>query len=110
MFIDSTGSKINKVKWNSDERYVFFTTTSISENKLKKIPSTIYVYDIVNQKIVKKWDDEDKMNFIIANELLIFDRSFNNQSAIVVYNYIMNEDVSRIQLRGGCGLIYLPNN
>ena len=77
---------------------------------MKKIPSTIYVYDIVNQKIVKKWDDEDKMNCIIENELLIFDTSIKNQSAIVVYNYIMNEDVSRIQLRGGCGLIYLPNN
>jgi len=110
VFIDSTGSKINKVKWSPDERYVFFTTNSISENKLKKIPSSIYIYDVVNQTVLKKWDDKGKMNFIIANELLIFDTSFNNQSAIVVYNYIMNEDVSRIQIRGGCGLIYLPNN
>jgi len=110
VFIDSTSGEINKVKWNSDESYVFFKTVSVIENKLKKIPSTIYVYDIVNQKIVKKWDDEDKMNFIIANELLIFDTSFKNQSAIGVYNYKKNEDVSRIQIRGGCGLIYLPNN
>ncbi len=50
------------------------------------------------------------MNFIIANELLIFYTSFKNQSAIGVYNYKKNEDVSRIQIRGGCGLIYLPNN
>ena len=105
VFIDSTANKINKVKWYSDESYVFFTANSISENKFKKIPSTIYVYDVVNQKIVKKWDGEDKMNFIIVNELLIFDTSFNNQSAIGVFNYIKNEDIIKIQMKGGCGLI-----
>lgn len=110
VFIDSTANKINKVKWYSDESCVFFTANSISENKFKKIPSTIYVYDVVNQKIVKKWDSEDKMNFIIANELLIFDTSFNNQSAIEVFNYKKNEDVFRIQIKGGCGLIHLLNN
>ncbi len=110
VFIDSTASKINKVKWNSDESHVFFTANPISENKFKKTPSTIYVYDVVNQKIVKKWDGEDKMNFIIVNELLIFDTSFKNQFAISVFNYIKNKDVFRIQIRGGCGLIYLPTN
>jgi len=110
VFIDSTASKINKVKWNSDESYVFFTANSIIENKFKKIPSTIYVYDVVNQKTVKKWDSEDKMNFIIANKLLIFDTSFKNQSAIGVYNYKKNEDVFRIQIKGSCGLIHLLNN
>ena len=109
-FIDSTGNKVNKATWTSDESYVFFTANSVNENKLEKITSTIYVYDVVNQKIVKKWDGENKMNFIIVNELLIFDTSFKNQSAIVVYNYKKNEEVSRIQIRGGCGLIHLPNN
>lgn len=109
-FIDSTDNKINKAAWTYDESYVFFTANSVNENKLEKITSTIYVYDVVNQKIVKKWDGENKMNFIIVNELLIFDTSFKNQSAIVVYNYKKNEEVSRIQIRGGCGLIHLPNN
>ncbi len=107
-FIDSIARKINKAKWNSDESYVFITANSINDNKFKKIPSTIYVYDVVNQKIVKKWDSEDKMNLIIANELLIFDTSFKNQSAIGVFNYERNEDVSRIQIRGGCGIINIP--
>ncbi len=93
---------------DSDESYVFFTANSISENKFKKIPSTIYVYDVVNQKTVKKWDSEDKMNFIIANELLIFDTSVYNQSSIVVYNFSNDEDVNRIQIRGGCGIINIP--
>ena len=105
VFIDSTGSKINKVKWNSDESYVFFTADPISENKFKKIPSTIYVYDIVNQKTVKKWDSQDKINFIIANKLLIFDTRVNYQSSIVVYDFSKDEDVNRIKIRGGCGII-----
>ena len=107
VFIDSTTCKINKAKWSSEERYVFFTANAVNENKLKKIPSTIYVYDIVNQKIIKRLDSEDKMNFIIANDLLIFDTSFNNESAIGVFNYKKNEDVVRIQIRGGCGLIII---
>jgi hypothetical protein len=110
VFIDSTANKINKVKWNSDERYVFFTANSISENKFKKIPATIYVYDVVNQKTVKKWDSEDKMNFIIANKLLIFDTRVNYQPSIVVYNFSNDEDVNRIWIRGGCGIINIPSN
>ncbi|MGB5848004.1 MAG: hypothetical protein WBH40_05930 [Ignavibacteriaceae bacterium] len=105
VFINSTAGKISKVEWSSDESYVFFTSNSINENKFKKIPSTIYVYDLVNQKIVKKLDSEDKLNFIIANDLLIFDTSFNNQSAIGVFNYKKNKDVVRIQVKGGCGII-----
>jgi len=110
LFIDSTAGKINKVKWSSDERYAFFTANPVIENKLKRIPYTIYVYDVVNQRILMSWDGEDKMNFIIVNELLIFDTSLKNQFEISVYNYKKNKDVSRIQIRGGCRLIHLPNN
>jgi len=108
VFIDSTGSKINKVKWNFDESYVIFTVDPISENKFKKTPSTIYVYDVVNQKTAKKWDSDDKMNFIISNELLIFDTKVYNQSSIVVYDFGKDEDVNRIQVRGGCGIKNIP--
>lgn len=105
VFINSTTGKISKVKWSSDESHVFFTANSVNENKFKKIPSAIYVYHVVNQKIIKKWDSEDKMNFIIANDLLIFDASFNNQSTIRVFNYKKNEDVGLIRKKGGCGII-----
>jgi len=108
VFIDSTGSKINKVKWNFDESYVSFTADPISENKFKKMPSTIYVYDIVNQKTIKKLDSQDKINFFIANELLIFDTRVNYQSSIVVYDFSKDEDVNRIRIRGGCGIINIP--
>jgi hypothetical protein len=105
VFIDSTAGKIIKVKWSSDESYVFFTTSSVNVIKTKKISSTIYVYDIVSQKIIKRIVGEDKLNFIITNDLLIFDTNINNKSAIGVFNYKMNEDVVRIQIKGGCGLI-----
>ena len=88
VFIDSTGNKINKVKWNSDESYVFFTADPVNESKFQKIPSTIYVYNVVNQKTVMKWDSQYKMNFFIANELLIFDTMVYNQSSIVVFDFI----------------------
>jgi hypothetical protein len=105
VFVNSTIGKISKVKWSSDESYIFFTGSLVNENKFKKVPSTIYVYDVVNQEIIKKGDSEDKINFIITNDLLIFDTSFNNQSAISVFNYKKNEEVVRIQIKGGCGII-----
>jgi hypothetical protein len=105
VFIDSTAGIINKVQWSPDEVYVFFRTNSVNENKYKKIPSTIYVYDIVNQKILTKWDSEDTINFIITNDLLIFDARINNQSSISVFNFKKNEDVAKLQIKGGCGLI-----
>jgi hypothetical protein len=105
VFINSSAGEISKVKWSSDERFVFFTAFSVNENKFKKIPSVIFVYDVVNQKIVKKWNSEDKVNFIIANDLLIFDTNFKDLSTISLFNYKKNEDVSRIQIRGGCGII-----
>jgi len=110
VFIDSTGSKVKKVKWNSDESYVFFTADPVNESKFKKISSTIYVYNVVNQKTIKKWDSDYKMNFFIANKLLIFDTSVYNQSSIVIYDFNKDEDVSRIQIRGGCGIINIPLN
>jgi len=105
VFIDTTVGIINKVQWSSDEVYVFFRANSFNENKYKKIPSTIYVYDIVNQELVKKWDSEDTINFIITNDLLIFDTSINNQSAISVFNFKKNEDVAKLRVKGGCGII-----
>jgi hypothetical protein len=72
---------------------------------VKRIPNTIYVYDVVNQRILMRWDGEDKINFFIVNDLLIYDTGYNYQSAIGVYNYKKNEDVSRIQIRGGCGIV-----
>ena len=105
VFVDTTFGIINNVQWSSDEVYVFFRAISFNENKYKKISSTIYLYDIVNQKILQKWDSEDTINFIITNELLIFDKSDNNQSVIKIFNFKKNEDVARIQIKGGCGII-----
>jgi hypothetical protein len=105
VFIDSTAGKINKTKWSSDERYTFFTANHVGENELKRIPNTIYVYDVVNQRILMRKDGEDKINFFIVNDLLIYDTGYNYQSSISLYNYKKNENVSRIQIRGGCGII-----
>jgi len=110
VFVDSTGGKITEVKWNSEENFVFFTTRNNEENIKRNNSTEIYIYDVVHQKLTKKLSSEYKMNFIIVNDLLIFDTSLNNQSSIAVYDYKKDEDVSSIQVRGGCGLIYLPNN
>ena len=105
VFIDSTAGKISNVKWNTDEVYVFFRADSANGNVNNQISSKIYVYDIINKKIVRKWDSEDKINFIIANDLLILDTRINNRSAIDVFNYKKNEDIVKIHLKGGCGII-----
>lgn len=105
LFIDSTASKINKIKWSSDERFVFFSTNSEGENLVDAEAHKIYVYDIINQKVVMKLNSESKMNFVIANDLLIFDTKLNSKSAVGVFNYRKNEDVITMRIKGGCGII-----
>jgi hypothetical protein len=109
VLIDSTDRKIRKVKWSDDENYLFFTIIKTESDEKSKLFSELYIYNVIHQKLTNKFNSENKMSFIIANELLIFDASLNNQSSIVVYDYKKDLDVNVIKIRGGIGLFYISN-
>jgi hypothetical protein len=105
VIMDSAWSTVSKVKWSNDESYVFFKTNFTNDDN--KTHSTIYIYDIVDQLLVRNWSGEEINNFTVANDLLIFDSGFAGNSSIFIYNFRKNEDVNDIRIRGGCGLIYI---
>jgi hypothetical protein len=106
IFIDSSGSKIDKVGWSDEERYVFIRV----KNELTANESaTIYIFDIIYKNVMQKFSSESVMNFIVTKDLLIFDRITGGVSLIELFNFRKNEKVETIKLRGNCGLQYISD-
>ncbi len=106
IFIDSSGSKVDKVGWSDEERYVFIRV----KNKLTANESaTIYIFDIINKNVMQKFSSESAMNFIVTKNLLIYDGITGGKSLIELFDFRKNEKVEPIKLRGNCGLQYITD-
>ncbi|HKI79696.1 MAG TPA: hypothetical protein VKA26_14240 [Ignavibacteriaceae bacterium] len=112
-FVFANEQKLNKFDWSPDEKYLVFSTINISakNNTLKaKTPETsgLYIYDIPQNKIIKKWKGSGVKNFFIKNDLLIFDNGFDLNSTITIFDYKTLEPVDSIKVGRGCGLRNIP--
>jgi hypothetical protein len=110
VYIDSTAETLRNIKWSYDENYVFFTSGAETSGNVSNPVYSIYIYNVADKKLVKKWDSKIRKNFILANDLLLFNDSFLNQPMIVLYNFLKEEEVGEIKIRGGCGLTGIPIN
>lgn len=109
-FIAITQYKINKVSWNDDESYLFFSTIIPNNETInKKKQSELFCFSIEEDSIIAKWKGTGEKNFITFNNFLIFDDGLNYQSFITIYDYLQNEIIETIKIRGGCGLVKIPN-
>lgn len=108
VYIDSTAETLRNIKWSYDENYVFFTSGTESSGNISNPAYSMYVYNVADKKLVKKWNSRSRKNFILVNDLLIFNDSFLNQSIIVLYNFLKDEEIGKIKIRGGCGLTGIP--
>ncbi|RKY94561.1 MAG: hypothetical protein DRQ01_02075 [Ignavibacteriae bacterium] len=101
--------EINKVSWNNDEEFLFFSTiTPDNETVNVRKKSELFVYSIIGDSLVSKWEGAGAKNFITFINLLVFDDGLNYQSIINIYNYKQNELVETVKIRGGCGLVNIP--
>jgi len=108
-FITIVNYEINKVSWNNDEDFLFFSTrTSDNETVNLQKQSELFAYSIYGDSLVSKWEGAGAKNFITFSNLLIFDDGLNYQSIINIYNYELNELVETVRIRGGCGLVNIP--
>jgi hypothetical protein len=108
-FITISNYEINKVSWNNDEDFLFFSTiTPDNESVNKQKQSELFAYSTSGDSLVSKWEGAGAKNFITFNNLLVFDDGLNYQSLINIYNYKQNELVVTIRIRGGCGLVNIP--
>ena len=110
VYIDSTAETLRNIKWSYDENYVFFAFGAETSGNVSNPLYSMYVYNVADKKLVKKWNSRSRKNFILVNDLLIFNDSFLNQSMIVLYNFLKEEEVGKIKIRGGCGLTGIPIN
>ena len=108
VYIDSTAETLRNIKWSYDEKYVFFASGAESSGNVSNQVYSMYFYNVADKKLVKKWNSRSRKNFILVNDLLIFNDSFLNQSIIVLYNFLKEEEVRKIKIRGGCGLTGIP--
>ncbi len=105
VFIDSSGHSFNEVRWiNEDEAVIFSTRKIINSGKERTIKSELFVYDLVHRKIDFKRVGEGRMNFLIANDLLIFDDGIGNKSSIVMIDLKSNNEIKKLFINGGCSL------
>jgi len=108
-FITIANYEINKVSWNNDENFLFFSTiTPDNESVNKQKQSELFAYSIYGDSLLSKWEGAGAKNFITFSNLLVFDDGLNYQSIVNIYNYKQNELVETVKIRGGCGLVNIP--
>ncbi len=108
-FITIVNYDINKVSWNKDEDFLFFSTfTPDNETVNVQKHSELFAYSINGDSLVSKWEGAGVQNFITFNNLLVFDNGLNYRSFISIYNYKQNKLVKTVRISGGCGLVNIP--
>ncbi len=105
--------KLKQVGWTSDENYLFISSLDVSPNNeslYEQNPQTssLIVYSIKEQKIVKEFFGAGYKNFSVLNNLLIFDDNFEKKSEIIIYDLNKQTEINRISIQGGCGLTKIP--
>jgi len=108
IYIYATAESINKVNWSSSERHIIFTAYRMKDAKDEKGNSIICVYNLQNQIIERLEESTVNMDFIIIDNLVIFENRANNNSFLTVYNFEKSEEVYRINIPGGCRLSSIP--
>jgi hypothetical protein len=111
--VTTVDQKLNKIAWSGGGKYLIFSTIDISPrnetiNKEKPSTSKIFIYSLKNKTLVKVFEGSGVKNFFLNNNWIIFDNGFKEKSEIMIYNYINDETVKKINIEGGCGLENIP--
>lgn len=105
--------KLNVVDWSVDGEYLFFSTIDISpgnETLYSEQPNTskLFIFSLVNKKVVKMFDGGGIKNFMRSGNNLIFDDGFKERSRLLIYNFNSDQMIDSIKISGGCGLKNIP--
>jgi hypothetical protein len=105
--------KLNVVDWSEDGEYLFFSTIDISpgnETLYSEQPATskLFIYSLVNKKVVKIFDGGGIKNFMRSGNILILDDGFKERSKLLIYNFRSGQMIDSVKVSGGCGLKNIP--
>jgi hypothetical protein len=104
IFIDSAGESINKIKWSKSEDHVIFTVFKMRDDKGRNGSSKIFIYNLREQILEAVEESTKKMDFIIVNDLVIFENGSDSNSFLTIYNFEKGGEMHRIKIQDGCGL------
>jgi hypothetical protein len=108
IFIDSTSESVSKVKWSSSEDYIIFTVINKKDVKGKIGSSRLLVYNLRDQILEIDVESTEQIDFIITDDLVIYERESNFESYLTVYNFEKDKEMYRINVKGGCALSTMP--
>lgn len=111
--VTTVNQKLNQIGWSDGGKYLIFSTLDISprnETIYNKEPNTskIFIFSLENKTLSKVFEGSGVKNFFLFNNWLIFDTGFQEESEIIIYNFINNEVIKEIKIKGGCGLENIP--
>ncbi len=113
VFITVPDKPVNVIRWSDDRRYILISTLDVSpvnRTIFTGTPNTssLYIYSIENEKIIKKFTGGGFKNFFTINDFLIFDDGFGRNSLIYIYNFKELKVKYKIRFKDGCGLLDIP--
>lgn len=109
--ITAINHSVNKINWSKDEEFLFFSTLDLKNETVKtRKPETsgLYVYSNNQDSVIAFWQGAGVKNFLTFDSLIVFDDGFDRNSSINIYNYVKDELINKIQMKGECGLFYIP--
>ncbi len=108
----STVQKLRQFEWTAAGDLVFTTADVSPANKTlytnKPESSKLLIYSPVKKEILKYWEGGGVKNFLIINNILIFDTGFETQSKINMINLETLKQFDVVKRNGGCGIKYIP--
>jgi hypothetical protein len=113
VLITEESQKLNNVSWSSDGQFLIFSTidiTPLNETLYDEEPQTskLFIYSLHNKKIIKLFDGGGVKNYLINNDLLMFDVGFDLNSRIWIYDFKSSTMIDSIKMTGGCGMQNIP--
>jgi hypothetical protein len=110
-FIAKINQQIKKISWKRN--YLFFSSINIlpgNQTLHSENPETskLFVFSLKTNKIVEFWEGGGVKNFFITDSFIIFDTGFEENSRIIIYNFLDEKVIDEIKIEGGCGLMNIP--
>jgi hypothetical protein len=112
-FMMTINKPVNEIIWSDNRDVLFVSTLDVTPANTSIFSgnpntSSLYVYSIDQQKLIKKWTGGGYKNFFTIGDFLIFDDGFERNSSIYIYNFKEDKVIKRIKIKGGCGLRGIP--
>ena len=103
--------EIKQIGWNENNKKVIILLLHKNETDViqkDKISSSLIIFDLDKQKIVKTFEGAGYKRFVLIGDFLIFDNSFGRDSFIEILNLKSLNEERKIKITGGCGLKNIP--